>query len=200
MGGSPLDFVSTAIFANPIDSDLWGARSRHSLSHSALLSPGTPPNSRSCVDALEFSDRLRGVLSNAREEAARLQHEHIGTEHLLIALLNDTSSDGETPRSPAGVVFDVLGVDRAKVKEVLEQTVLRGRVATSDDQLSYTSRAKAVLELAMAEARVAKAGTVDTQHLLLGLLREERGIAAQVLLDFGITIDKARVELDKLRS
>jgi ATP-dependent Clp protease ATP-binding subunit ClpC len=52
----------------------------------------------------------------------------------------------------------------------------------------------------MAEARVAKAGTVDTQHLLLGLLREERGIAAQVLLDFGITIDKARVELDKLRS
>jgi ATP-dependent Clp protease ATP-binding subunit ClpC len=83
---------------------------------------------------------------------------------------------------------------------VLEQTVLRGRVATSDDQLSYTSRAKAVLELAMAEARVAKAGTVDTQHLLLGLLREERGIAAQVLLDFGITIDKARVELDKLRS
>jgi ATP-dependent Clp protease ATP-binding subunit ClpC len=152
------------------------------------------------VDALEFSDRLRGVLSNAREEAARLQHEHIGTEHLLIALLNDTSSDGETPRSTAGVVFDVLGVDRAKVKEVLEQTVLRGRVATSDDQLSYTSRAKAVLELAMAEARVAKAGTVDTQHLLLGLLREERGIAAQVLLDFGITIDKARVELDKLRS
>ena len=128
-----------------------------------------------------------------------MQHEHVGTEHLLIALLNDTSRDGDTPRSLAGVVFDVLGVDRAKVKEVLEQTVLRGRVSTSDDQLSYTSRAKAVLELAKAEARVAKAGTVDTQHLLLGLLREERGIAAQVLLDFGITIDKARVELDKLR-
>ncbi|HKW47369.1 MAG TPA: Clp protease N-terminal domain-containing protein [Gemmatimonadaceae bacterium] len=150
------------------------------------------------MDALEFSDRLRRALSHAREEAARLQHEHVGTEHLLIALLNDTGRDAGEPNSLASVVLDVLGVDRAKMKEVLEQTVLRGRVPTSDDQLTYTSRAKAVLELAMAEARVSKAGTVDTQHLLLGLLREERGIAAQVLLDFGVTVDKTRAELDKL--
>ncbi len=157
-----------------------------------------PPTTRLRVDALEFSDRLRSVLSNAREEAARLRHEHVGTEHLLIALLNDTSRDGGSPRSVGGVVLDVLGVDRARMKEVLEQTVLRGRVPTTDDQLSYTSRAKAVLELAMAEARVSKAGTVDTQHLLLGLVREERGIAAQVLLDFGVTVDKTRAELAKL--
>lgn len=150
------------------------------------------------MDALEFSDRLRSVLSEAREEAARLQHEHVGTEHLLIALLNDRNRDGDTPPSLAGVVLDVLGVDRPKMKEVLEQTVLRGRGPTSDDQLTYTSRAKAVLELAMAEARVSKAGTVDTQHLLLGLVREERGIAAQVLLDFGITIEKTRAELSRL--
>ena len=150
------------------------------------------------MDALEFSDRLRNVLSKAREEAARLQHEHVGTEHLLIALLNDTApSTGSSP-SLAGVVFDVLGLDRARMKGVLEQTVLRGRVPTRDDQLTYTSRAKAVLELAMAEARVSRAGTVDTQHLLLGLLREERGIAAQALLDVGVTVDKARAELSKL--
>jgi ATP-dependent Clp protease ATP-binding subunit ClpC len=150
------------------------------------------------VDALEFSDRLRSVLSEAREEASRLQHEHVGTEHLLMALLSDTNRDGGAPPSRGGVVLDVLGVDRSRMKQVLEQTVLRGRLPTADDQLSYTSRAKAVLELAMAEARVSKAGTVDTQHLLLGLVREERGIAAQVLLDFGVTVDKARAELAKL--
>lgn len=176
-------------------SDLWGAHSRRRLSHFRLHLQAT---ARSNVDALEFSDRLRSVLSKAREEAARLQHEHVGTEHLLIALLNDAGPSAGGSPSLAEVVVDVLGVDRAKMQGVLEQTVLRGRVPTRDDQLTYTSRAKAVLELAMAEARVSKAGTVDTQHLLLGLLREERGIAAQVLVDFGVTLDKARAELSKL--
>jgi ATP-dependent Clp protease ATP-binding subunit ClpC len=150
------------------------------------------------VDALEFSDRLRGVLSEARGEAARLQHEHVGTEHLLLALLAESNRDGGSPLSPATVVFDVLAVDRDRMRHVLEETVLRGRTATPDDQLSYTSRARAVLELAMAEARISRANTVDTQHLLLGLVREERGIAAQVLLDFGVTVDKTRTELGKL--
>lgn len=149
------------------------------------------------MDALEFSDRLRGVLSEAREEAARLRHEHVGTEHLLLALLRDSSRDGDDS-TPAGVVLDVLGVDRAKLREVLEQTVLRGPGNGTEEQLSYTSRARAVLELAMAEARMARAGTVDTQHLLLGLVREERGVAAQVLLDFGVTLDKARAELVRI--
>ena len=150
------------------------------------------------MDALEFSDRLRGVLSEAREEAARLKHEHVGTEHLLLALLEDASADGNGATPAAGVALDVLGVDRAKLREVLEQTVLHGRPRATEEQLSYTSRARAVLELAMAEARMARAGTVDTQHLLLGLVREERGIAAQVLLDFGVTLDKARAELAKI--
>ena len=150
------------------------------------------------MDALEFSDRLRGVLSEAREEAARLQHEHVGTEHLLLALLQDASRDGDGTTPAAGVALDVLGVDRSKLRAVLEQTVLRGRPTVVEDQLSYTSRARAVLELAMAEARMARAGTVDTQHLLLGLVREERGIAAQVLLDFGVTVDKARAELARI--
>ena len=154
---------------------------------------------RSTLDALEFSERLRGVLSQAREEAARLHHEHVGTEHLLLALLSDSSRDGGTPPSAVGVAFDLLGVDREKLREVLEQTVLRGRSTTADDQLAYTSRARAVLELAMAEARMSRAGTVDTQHLLLGLVREERGIAAQVLLDFGVTVEKTRAELAKIR-
>jgi ATP-dependent Clp protease ATP-binding subunit ClpC len=150
------------------------------------------------VDALEFSDRLRSVLSGAREEATRLQHEHVGTEHLLLALLADSSGKETSLPSLAGVVLDLLEIEREKMREVLEQTVLRGRSATADDQLSYTSRAKAVLELAMAEARMSRASTVDTQHLLLGLLREERGIAAQVLLDFGVTLEKTRAELARV--
>lgn len=141
---------------------------------------------------------MRNVLSEAREEAARLRHEHVGTEHLLLALLNDSNRNGGMPPSPAGVVLDVLGVDRNKMREVLEQTVLRGRATGADDQLAYTSRARAVLELAMAEARMSRAGTVDTQHLLLGLEREERGIAAQVLLDFGVTLEKTRAELARI--
>lgn len=147
------------------------------------------------MDALDFSDRLRGVLSEAREVAARLHHDHVGTEHLLLALLADADRDPGTPPSPAQLVLDVLGVNRQTMREVLEQTVLRGRSDTAEDLLSYTSRAKAVLELAMAEARISHAGTVDTQHLLLGLEREERGIAAQVLLDFGVTVEKTRAEL-----
>src|SRR5207237_8030561 len=106
--------------------------------------------------------------------------------------------DGAKPPSVAGIVLDGLGVERERMREVLARTVLRGQLPTPEDQLSYTSRAKAVLELARAEARVSKAGTVDTQHLLLGLVREDRGIAAQVLLDFGVTIEKTRAELARL--
>ena len=138
------------------------------------------------------------MLSEAREEAARLQHEYVGTEHLLLALVTDSSRNGGTPLSPAGVVLDMLGVNPDKMRAVLEQTVVRGRTATPEDQLPYTSRAKAVLELAMAEARISRAGTVDTQHLLLAMLREGRGIAAQVLLDFGVTLDKTRAELSRV--
>ena len=150
------------------------------------------------MDALEFSERLRGVLGEAREEAARLQHEHVGTEHLLLALLEDSNRDHDGTTPAARVVLDVLAVDREKLRDVLVQTVLRGRPTAAEETLSYTSRARAVLELAMAEARMARAGTVDTQHLLLGLVREERGIAAQVLLDFGVTLDKARAELGRI--
>ena len=107
-----------------------------------------------------------------------------------------TPAETEVRRDPSLASCSMCSAStEQRMKEVLEQTVLRGRVPTADDQLSYTSRAKAVLELAMAEARVSKAGTVDTQHLLLGLVREERGIAAQVLLDFGVTVDKTRAEL-----
>ena len=150
------------------------------------------------MEPLEFSDRLRWVLGEAREEAARLQHEHIGTDHLLLALLRDGDRDDGRP-SVAITVVDALGVNRAQLRRVIEETVLRGRGETTPpDQLAYTASAKAVLELALTEARVLKSDAVGTEHLLLGLLREDRSIAAKVLLDHGITADKVRSALVKL--
>ena len=150
------------------------------------------------MEALEFSERLRGVLSDAREEASRLQHEHVGTEHLLLAILREGAREDEPRPCPAIVILDLLGIDRAKLRQVVEQTVLRGRAPAEREQIAYTSRAKAVLELAMAEARVLKRDLVSTEHLLLALVREERGIAAQILLDMGVTSEKIRAELMKL--
>lgn len=150
------------------------------------------------MEPLEFSQRLRRVLGEARDEAARLHHEHVGTEHMLLALLREGERADGGSTAVAVAVLDTLGVNRLGMRQLLEQTVLRGRAVASQEQLAYTSRAKTVLELAMAEARVLKHDVVRTEHLLLGLLREERGIAAQVLLEHGVTADKARAEVEKL--
>ena len=149
------------------------------------------------MEPIEFSERLRRVLGEAREEAARLRHEHIGTEHLLFALLIDGERAGEP--SVATRALDAVGVSRPKLRQVLEQTVLSGRAPTAQEQLVYTSRARTVLEHAVAEARVFKHDVVNTEDLLLGLLREDRSIAAQVLLDHGVTLEKARAEVARLR-
>jgi ATP-dependent Clp protease ATP-binding subunit ClpC len=150
------------------------------------------------MEPLEFSEALRRVLGQAREEAARLRHEHVGTEHLLFALLQDSERNGGHTPAVALVAIDTLGVDRNQLRQVLEQTMRGGPTTSAQDQLAYTSRARAVLEHAVAEARLLKHDTVRTEHLLLGLLREDRGVAAQVLLDHGVTFDKARAEVVKL--
>jgi ATP-dependent Clp protease ATP-binding subunit ClpC len=150
------------------------------------------------MEPLEFSEALRRVLGQAREEAARLRHEHVGTEHLLFALLQDSEPNGGQTPGVALVAIDTLGVDRNHLRQVLEQTMRGGPTTSAQEQLSYTSRARAVLEHAMAEARLLKHDSVRTEHLLLGLLREDRGVAAQVLLDHGVTFDKARAQVLKL--
>ena len=150
------------------------------------------------MEPLEFSEALRRVLGQAREEAARLRHEHVGTEHLLFALLQNIEPEEGRAPALALVAIDTLGVDRDHLRQVLEQTMRGGRMTAAQEQLSYTSRARAVLEHAMAEARLLKHDTVRTEHLLLGLLREDRGVAAQILLDHGVTFDKARAAVVRL--
>jgi ATP-dependent Clp protease ATP-binding subunit ClpA len=133
-----------------------------------------------------FTERVRRALARAREEAARLRHEYVGTEHILLGLLRDDGCIAAAVIESFGVKLDALA---AKVDEVVK----KGRPGqTTGPDLPYTSRAKKVLELAMEEARDANHDYVGTEHLLLGVLREERGIAAQLLVDAGVTLDAAR--------
>jgi len=144
------------------------------------------------VNGYNFTDRVRKVLQMAREEAARLHHEYVGTEHILLGLIRE----GE---GVAAAVLTNLGVDLDDVQQKVEETVKKGKAAAATGpELPYTSRAKKVLELAMMEARELSHSYVGTEHLLLGLLREEKGIAAQVLTDAGVTLEQARAETLRL--
>jgi ATP-dependent Clp protease ATP-binding subunit ClpC len=144
------------------------------------------------MNGYNFTDRVRKVLQMAREEAARLHHEYVGTEHILLGLIRE----GE---GVAAAVLTNLNVDLEDVQQKIEETVKKGKAgAVTGPDLPYTSRAKKVLELAMAEARELNHSYVGTEHLLLGLLREEKGIAAQVLNDAGVTLEQSRAETLRL--
>ncbi len=138
-----------------------------------------------------FTDRVRKVLAMAREEAIRLQHDYVGTEHILLGLIRE----GE---GVAAAVLTNLNVDLDAVHEGVEDSVRKGKATIALGELPYTSRAKKVLEYAMAEAREMSHSYVGTEHLLLGLLREEKGIAAQVLNSLGVSLEEARAETLKI--
>src|SRR5881398_2606848 len=139
------------------------------------------------MNGYNFTERVRKVLAMAREEA-RLHHEYVGTEHILLGLIRE----GE---GVAATVLQNLNVELDEIQQKIEETVKKGKAAqATGPDLPYTSRAKKVLELAMSEARELGHSYVGTEHLLLGLLREEKGIAAQVLTDAGVNLEAARAE------
>lgn len=138
-----------------------------------------------------FTDRVRKVLAMAREEAIRLQHDYVGTEHILLGLIRE----GE---GVAAAVLVDLNVDLEQIHDRVEESVRKGKATIALGELPYTSRAKKVLEFSMAEARDFNHSYVGTEHLLLGLLREEKGIAAQVLNSLGVTLDEAREDTLKI--
>lgn len=144
-------------------------------------------------NSYNFTERVRKVLAMAREEAHALHHEYVGTEHLLLGLLKE----GE---GVACAVMQSLNVDLEAVREDILLDVKKGSAAAAaaGPDLPYTSRAKKVLELAMAEARDCNHSYVGSEHLLLGLLREEKGIAAQVLTSNGLSLERARAETQRL--
>jgi ATP-dependent Clp protease ATP-binding subunit ClpC len=144
----------------------------------------------------KFTERARKVLSLAQEEAQRFQHNYIGTEHLLLGLVRE----GE---GIAAKVFSNLGVELYKVREQVEFNIGRGdRIVLGE--IGLTPRAKKVIELAVDEARRLNHHYIGTEHLLLGLVREGEGIAAGVLEQMGVTLERVRTEtikvLDKQKS
>jgi ATP-dependent Clp protease ATP-binding subunit ClpC len=144
------------------------------------------------TNGYNFTERVRRVLHVARQEAHALHHEYVGSEHMLLALI----AEGE---GVATAVLQTMDVDLQKLRDNVLMAVKSGSAAqATGPDLPYTSRAKKVLELSMSEARELSHGYVGTEHLLLALIREERGIAAQMLVAAGASLPKVRAEVVRL--
>jgi len=135
-----------------------------------------------------FTDRARKVMSFARQEAERLNHDYIGTEHILLGLVKEGSG-------VAANVLENLDVDLEKVRLEVEKLVKPAPDVVTMGNLPFTPRAKKVLEYAMDEARALDHNYVGTEHLLLGLLREQEGLAAQVLMNLHLKLEDVRNEV-----
>jgi ATP-dependent Clp protease ATP-binding subunit ClpC len=135
-----------------------------------------------------FTDRARKVMALANQEAQRLNHEYIGTEHILLGLVKEGSGVGAT-------VLKQLDVDLRKVRMEVEKQVKSGPDMVTIGKLPQTPRAKKVIEYAIEEARKLGHNYVGTEHLLLGLVREQDGVAAQVLISLGLKLEEVREEV-----
>ena len=135
-----------------------------------------------------FTDRARKVMALANQEAQRFNHEYVGTEHILLGLVKEG-------QGVAANVLHNLQVDLKKVRLEVEKIVKSGPDMVTMGKLPQTPRAKKVIEFAIEEARNLGHNYVGTEHLLLGLLREHDGVAAQVLMNLGLKLDEVRAEV-----
>jgi len=135
-----------------------------------------------------LTDRARKVMALANQEAQRFNHEYIGTEHILLGLVKEGSGVGAN-------VLKNLDIDLRKVRLEVEKLVKSGPEMVTMGKLPQTPRAKKVIEYAIEEARNLNHNYVGTEHLLLGLLREQDGVAAQVLMNLGLKLEEVREEV-----
>ncbi|MEI8213349.1 MAG: ATP-dependent Clp protease ATP-binding subunit [Planctomycetota bacterium] len=135
-----------------------------------------------------FTDRARKVMQLANQEAQRFNHEYIGTEHILLGLVKEGSG-------VAANVLKNLEVDLRKIRLEVEKLVQSGPEMVTIGKLPQTPRAKKVIEYSMEEARNLNHNYVGTEHILLGLLREQEGVAAQVLMNLGMKLEDVREEV-----
>src|SRR6201985_464906 len=147
-------------------------------------------NRRIGVDRMyeRFTDRARKVMQLANQEAQRFNHEYVGTEHVLLGLIKEGSG-------VAANVLKNLDVDLRKIRTEVEKIVQAGPDMVTMGKLPQTPRAKKVIEYAIEEARNLNHNYVGTEHLLLGLLREQEGVAAQVLMNLGLKLEEVREEV-----
>ncbi|WP_045516582.1 ATP-dependent protease ATP-binding subunit ClpC [Neobacillus niacini] len=136
-----------------------------------------------------FTERAQKVLALAQEEAIRLGHNNIGTEHILLGLVRE--GEGIAAKALYG-----LGLGSDKIQKEVESLIGKGQEASQT--IHYTPRAKKVIELSMDEARKLGHSYVGTEHILLGLIREGEGVAARVLNNLGVSLNKARQQVLQL--
>ena len=136
-----------------------------------------------------FTERAQKVLALAQEEAIRLSHSNIGTEHILLGLVRE----GE---GIAAKALTALGLSPEKIQKEVETLI--GKGTEKSQTIHYTPRAKKVIELSMDEARKLGHSYVGTEHILLGLIREGEGVAARVLGNLGVSLNKARQQVLQL--
>src|SRR6187549_1064530 len=139
-----------------------------------------------------FTERARQVVVLAQEEARTLKHNYIGTEHILLGLLRE--EEGLAAR-----VLESLDITTERVRSQVVRIVGSGEEVTSG-QIPFTPRAKKVLELALREALSLGHNYIGTEHILLGLVRENEGVAARILLDFDADAEKIRNEIIRMLS
>ena len=135
-----------------------------------------------------FTDRAKKVMNLARQEAQRFNHEYLGTEHILLGLVQEGSG-------VAANVLKQMGIDLTKIRDEVEKIVKTGPSMVTMGQLPFTPRAKKVLELSLEEASNLGHNYIGTEHLLLGLIKENEGIAAQVLMNLGVKLEDVREEV-----
>src|SRR2546427_3946782 len=138
-----------------------------------------------------FSDRARRVVVLAQEEARMLNHNYIGTEHILLGLCHE----GE---GGAAKALEVMGGSLGAIRSQVEAIIGRGAAGEVTGHIPFTPRAKKVLELSLRESLQLGHNYIGTEHLLLGLIREGEGVGAQVLVKLGADLNRVRVQVIKL--
>jgi ATP-dependent Clp protease ATP-binding subunit ClpC len=138
-----------------------------------------------------FTDRARKVMALANQEAQHLNHEYLGTEHILLGLIKEASGVGAS-------VLKSLDVDLVKLRDEAGKLIKSGSAAASIGKLPHTPGTKKVIEHAIQEARGLNHNYVGTEHLLLGLLHEQDEVAAQVLANLGLKLEDVRKEISTL--
>jgi ATP-dependent Clp protease ATP-binding subunit ClpC len=144
----------------------------------------------------KFTDRARRIVVLAQEEARMLNHNYIGTEHILLGLIHEDEG-------VAAKALESLGISLGAVRHQVEEIIGKGKIAPEiapGGHIPFTPRAKKVLELGLREALQRGNNYIGTEHILLGLIREGQGVAAQVLQRLGADLNRVRQEVDRLAS
>ena len=135
-----------------------------------------------------FTDRARRVIVDAQNEARSLGHDYIGPEHILLGIINE--GDGVGAKA-----LEAMQISADTVRGRIEEIIGRGQAPPRIGHIPFTPRAKKVLELSLREALQLGSDYLGTEHILLALLRERDGVAAQVLLGSGVDLDRARAQV-----